>query len=107
PPHQSIDPFPCLDRTEGVVLDRGLDMEGYLGRCIKTSLRDLVQNGVISFMTNASENGDRGLADQLCQIQVIEPSEVGDRPAAPDDKQGIKSILLVGREGLEDGGLDR
>ena len=46
-------------------------------------------------------------AEQPGQFQVVEPGQVGHRPAAPDDDQGVEGPLPVGGEGLVDGGADR
>ena len=92
---------------EGVVLDRRADVEGNLGRRVEAGMGNLIEDRVVSFVTDAGENGHRRLAKQLCEIYVIQPRQVSHGATAPNDDQGVEWLLLVGCEGLEDGSLDR
>ena len=106
-PDQGVDPVPGLNRSQGVVLDGRADVEGDLGGCVEAGVGNLVEDRVVPLVTDAGENGHRRLANELCEIKIIEPCQVGHRAPTTNQDQSVVGSLLVDCQSLEDGGLDR
>ena len=93
--------------VKGVVLDRGLDVQGDLRRRVEPRVRDLVKDRAVSLVSDAGEDGDRRLAKQLCQLEVIEPSQIGYGAPASNQNERIERSLSVSGQRSEDSVLDR
>ena len=58
-PTWAVDPLEGRDRRQGVVLDRGRDVQGDLRRRVEPAVGDLVEDRAVPLVADAGEDGDR------------------------------------------------
>jgi hypothetical protein len=74
--HLGLDAVEVRQGGQGVVLDRGGDVQGDLGRRVEAAVGDLVEDRAVPLVADAGEDRDGRAAQQHCQLQVVEPGQV-------------------------------